>query len=73
VSCILEPDPYIWGGSLSNSAYNCNNNLNYFDSTNKTWNCPWDVNSKSNWLATDGTKIVVDTSKATASTTVYDV
>ena len=31
------------------------------------------MNSKSNWLTTDGTKIVVDTSKATASTTMYGV
>jgi hypothetical protein len=45
----------------------------YFDPTTKIWNCPWDVNPKSNWLITDGTKIVVDTSKALASTTKYKV
>jgi hypothetical protein len=72
VSCTLEPDPY-FNNALGNSAINCNNTLDYFDSAAKTWNCPWDVNSKSNWLTTDGTKIVIDTSMAAASTTVYYV
>ncbi len=31
------------------------------------------MNSKSNWLTTDGNKIVVDTSLASASTTIYTV
>jgi hypothetical protein len=46
VSCTLEPDPY-FNYLLWNEAINCNNTLAYFDSTNKTWNCPWDVNSLS--------------------------
>jgi hypothetical protein len=73
LSCTLEPALYFYGGALYNSAINCNNNLTYFDAATKTWDCPWDVNSKSNWLTTDGTKIVIDTSKAPASTTIYEV
>ncbi len=72
---MLEPDPYFYGGAISTSfTVNCNHNLTqYFDSATKTWNCPWDVNSKSNWLTTDGTKLVVDTNLAPASTTWYYV
>jgi hypothetical protein len=72
-SCTLEPDPEFIGGALSNSYVNCNNNLAYYNSATKIWNCPWDVNSKSNWLTTDGNKIVVETSLAPASTTIYTV
>ncbi len=72
---MLEPNPYFSGGAIYTSqAKNCNHEISqYFNSTTKTWKCPWDVNSKSNWLTTDGTKIVVDASLATASTTRYTV
>jgi hypothetical protein len=71
---MLEPDPYFIGGVLYNPwADNCKHNLVYFNATTKTWNCPWDVNSLSNWLTTDGIKIVVDTSLAPASVAVYYV
>ena len=70
---MLEPDPEFNGGSIYTYGGNCNRDLTKFNYSTKTWNCPWDVNSKSNWLTTDGTKIVVDTSKALASTTKYKV
>jgi hypothetical protein len=71
---MLEPYPYFYSGALATyEAVNCNNDLAYYNTATKTWNCSWDVNSKSDWLTTDGTKIVVDTSKATASTTLYYV
>ncbi len=71
---MLEPDLYFYGGAISTSfTVDCNHNLTYFDTVTKTWTCPWDVNSKSNWLTTDGTKIVIDTSLAPASTTIYSV
>jgi hypothetical protein len=73
VSCTLEPDPIFYGGALDNSAVNCNNDLVKFNTATKTWDCTWDVNSKSNWLTTDGTKIVVDTNLAPASKTIYEV
>jgi hypothetical protein len=52
---MLEPDPDFDGGDLTSIVTDCNHNITYFDSTTKTWTCPWDVNSKSNWLTTDGT------------------
>jgi hypothetical protein len=67
------PDPDFYGGGLDTGAWDCGGNLGYFDSTNNKWNCPWDVNSKSNWLKTDGINLVIDTSLATASLTVYEV
>jgi hypothetical protein len=70
---MLEPDLYFSSGKLNNPGINCNNNLTYFDADTKTWNCPWDVNSKSNWLITDGTQIIIDTSLAPSSTTKYSV
>jgi hypothetical protein len=68
---MLEPDPDFFGDVLATSAIDCNNDLAYFDAATKTWNCPWVVNSKSNWLTTDGYKIVVDTMLAPSSTTIY--
>jgi hypothetical protein len=68
---MLEPDPDFSGGAIYTSFRDCSNNLTYFNSTTKTWNCPWDVNSKSNWLTTDGYKITIDTNLAPASTTRY--
>ncbi len=70
---MLEPDPDFTGGVLFTYANDCNNKITYYNAATKTWNCPWAVNSKSNWLTTDGSKIVIDTSLATASTTVYFV
>ncbi len=70
---MLEPDLIFWGGAIDGSRNNCNHDLVYFNAVTKTWNCLWDVNNLTNWLTTDGTKIVVDTSKAPASTTVYEV
>ena len=52
---MLEPDPDFVGGDLTSNVTDCNHDINYFDSTTKTWTCPWDVNFKSNWLTTDGT------------------
>ena len=71
VNCTLEPDPAISGGVLNNQADNCKNDLSYFNTTTKTWNCPWDVNSLSSWLKTDGTKIDVNTNLAPSSTGLY--
>ncbi len=45
VNCTLKPDPAISGGVLNNQADNCKNDLSYFNTTTKKWNCPWDVNS----------------------------
>jgi hypothetical protein len=73
VYCTLEPDPNFYGGGLSSSNNDCEHDFGYYDAATKIWNCPWDVNSKLNWLTTDGFKIVVDTSLATASTTIYSV
>ena len=70
---MLEPDPDFVGGDLTSNVTDCNHDITYFDSTTKTWTCPWDVNSKSNWLTTDGTKIVVNTNLAPASTIRYTV
>jgi hypothetical protein len=70
---LLEPDPDFDGGVFTSSYSDCENNLGYYSTTTKIWNCPWVVNSLSNWLTTDGLKIVVDTSLATASTTIYTV
>ena len=67
------PDPDFYGGGLDTSAWDCNGNFGYFDSTIKKWNCPWVVNSKSNWLKTDGYNLFIDTSLATASVTLYRV
>jgi hypothetical protein len=71
VNCILEPDPDFNGGAISSSTLDCANDLSYYNSATQTWNCPWDVNSLSSWLTTDGIKIVVDTNLAPESTTVY--
>jgi hypothetical protein len=68
---MLEPDPDFYGGAISNTASDCNLNIGYYNSTSKKWNCPWPVNSLTSWLKTDGFKIVVDTSLATASSTIY--
>jgi hypothetical protein len=70
---MVEPDPDFSGGTLSSYTFDCNSDLSYYTAASKTWNCLWDVNSKSNWLITDGLKIVVDTTLATASTTRYSV
>ncbi len=46
INCMLEPDPYFSGGSLTTpAALNCNHNLVYFNAATKIWNCLWDVNS----------------------------
>ncbi len=72
--CVLEPDPdFNDGGAFYTNKIDCSNDSSYYNDVTQIWNCPWDVNSLSNWLTTDGTKIVVDTSLATASTTVYSV
>jgi hypothetical protein len=56
VNCMLEPNPNFGGGALGPANFvNCNYNINYFNAATQTWNCPWDVNSKTNWLKTDGT------------------
>jgi hypothetical protein len=68
---VLEPDPDFGGGVLSDVSNDCSHTWSKFDTTSKTWSCTWNVNSDSNWLTTDGTKIVVDTSLATASSTYY--
>ncbi len=73
VSCTLEPDPDFYGGDFDYFGVDCNSNIAYFDTATKIWNCPWEVNSNSNWLTTDGYKIVVDTSLAPASSTEYEV
>jgi hypothetical protein len=70
---MLEPDPDFNGGVLTESDDDCQNNIVYYSAANKIWDCPWVVNSKSNWLKTDGFKIVVDTSLATASSILYRV
>jgi hypothetical protein len=72
VHCTLEPDPDFYGGTISTSVIDCSSNIDYYNATTKVWNCPWHVNSLSNWLTTDGTKIVVDTNLVPAST-VYRV
>ena len=72
-SCTLEPDPDFSGGSITTSVTDCGGNIANFNTATKTWSCIWDVNSKSNWLTTDGFKIVVDTSLAPDSTTLYSV
>jgi hypothetical protein len=69
---MLEPNPDFYA-SLYTIAIDCNHEISYFDTVTKTWTCPWDVNSKSNWLTTDGTKIVVNTNLAPASTIRYTV
>ena len=71
VSCTLEPNLSFTGGGISTPAVDCSNNIANYNTATKTWNCPWEINSKSDWLSTDGTKILVDTSKAPASATVY--
>jgi hypothetical protein len=71
--CTLEPNPDFSGGTISTTDIDWSYDFKYFNAATKTWNCPWDVNSKSNWLTTDGTKIIVDTTKAPAYTTVYEV
>jgi hypothetical protein len=70
---MLEPDPNFTGSPLYAYNSDCKNNFVYFDTANKKWNCPWEVNSKSNWLTTDGTKIVIDTSLAPISFTFFTV
>jgi hypothetical protein len=61
---MLEPDPNFSGGVLQTTVLDCNHDITYYNAATKTWNCLWDVNSKSNWLTTDGYKIVVDTNLA---------
>jgi hypothetical protein len=73
VHCTLEPDPDFYGGTISTGDIDCSSNIDYYNATTKIWNCPWDVNSLSNWLTTDGFKIVVDTSLVTASAEVFEV
>jgi hypothetical protein len=71
---MLEPDPeFNYQDFGYSTAVNCNNNLTYFNVQTKKWDCPWDANTKTNWLTTDGTNMVVDTSKAPSYISKYEV